>query len=234
MDRTVGLTADFKSQELRKKLLDCLNRENTQFSAIANQLIEKGHHSDADKIQLLQAIIETVDRVLAAGDWESSLFLKNTAKPLKAIKAEAETELADRQGRTTQKHIKIAPLSEDEQEVYVSLFQSDGYNKGKWAVQLRALSRYVVGRPIYQHEADIQKRIRLRAASENEAYVIVAVKKKDVLSDPFQTNVLKDQYDHPLVQLKETAVQNGRIISFVHNKVRYHFVDGRLSKEDDS
>lgn len=173
-------------------------------------------------------MITTVDHVMAGGDWESSLFLRNTIKPLMAIKTEAELELSRLEIKATEKSESMQPISENEVEVYISLFQSDGYNMSKWAMQLRSLDRYIVGRPIYINEADIEKRIRLRGATGNEAYVIVVVKKTDIQAE--QGAPLKDQFEHSLLLLKEIALKTGRIIAFVHQGTRYHFVDGQLIK----
>lgn len=232
MDNISPLTSDFKGQELKKKLLECLDKEAREFSDIARDYFSKGQLSKEDKLGLLHAVINAVDHVVAGGDWNSSLFLKNTIKPLIAIKAEAEAELNSLEEKAGQKSITIKPPAADEIDVYISLFQSDGYNINKWAMQLRSLDRYTIGRPVYQGEAEIQKRIRLRsAASGNEAYVIVTIKKADIqASDPLAAP-LKDQFEHPLILLKETAVRNGRIIGFVHQGTRYHFVDGQLIKQ---
>ncbi|HLB56232.1 MAG TPA: Dot/Icm secretion system protein IcmQ [Coxiellaceae bacterium] len=229
MDKTSGLLSDFKGQELKKKLLECLDKEAHEFSEIARTYFDKEHLSKDDKAGLLNAVISTVNHVVSAGDWNSSLFLRNTIKPLLAIKEEAEAELDHLHVKVSEKSIKIRTASENEVEVYISLFQSDGYNINKWAMQLRSLDRYVVGRPVYQNEADIEKRIRLRNAAANEAYVAVIVKKMDVQFDPFAAP-LKDQFDHSLLLLKETALKHGRIIAFVHQGIRYHFVDGQLVK----
>lgn len=229
MDNTSGLASDFKGQELKKKLLECLDKEAREFSEIARTYFAKEHLSKEDKTGLLQAVINTVDHVVAGGDWESSLFLRNTLKPLLAIKAEAVAELNRLDLKASEKSINIQPPSENEVEVYISLFQSDSYNINKWAMQLRSLDRYIVGRPVYKNPEDIEKRIRLRAASGNEAYVAVVVKKTDVQADPFAAS-LKDQFDHPLVLLKEKAMHHGRINVFVHQSVRYYFVDGQLIK----
>lgn len=230
MDDTSGLTSDFKGHDLKKKLLECLDKEARQFSEVARQYFAKENLSREDKVGLLKAVIATADHVVEAGDWQSSLFLRNTIKPLLAIKAEAQTELDQLQMKAGAKPIHThAARSENEVEVYVSLFQSDGYNINKWAMQLRSLDRYVIGRPVYQNENDVENRIRLRNAGVNEAYVVVLVKKNDVQSDRFAAP-LKDQFDHPLLTLKETALKNGRIIAFVHQKIRYHFVDGQLLK----
>src|SRR3990167_9768701 len=218
-----------KSQNLKKQLLECLDKEAREFSDFARQFFSKETLSKEDKAGLLNAVITAFDHVMSGGDWESSLFLRNTIKPLIAIKTEAELELSKLKIKASEQSASIQTLSEDETTVYISLFQSDGYNINKWAMQLRSLDRYIVGRPVYQNEADIEKRIRLRAAAANEAYVAVIVKKMDVQFDPFAAP-LKDQFDHSLLLLKETALKHGRIIAFVHQGIRYHFVDGQLVK----
>ena len=227
MDIIPGLKSDFKGQDLKQKLLDCLDKEARQFSEIARTYFSKDILSKEDKTGLLNAVIMTVDHVLEGGDWNSSLFLRNTIKPLTAIKVEALAELEQLQMKAGEKSITTQAASENEVEVYISLFQSDGYNISKWAMQLRSLDRYVVGRPIYKNEVDVEKRIRLRGAVGNEAYVAVVVKKTDVQADQFAAP-LKDQFDHPLLLLKEVALKNGRINAFVHQGTRYHFVDGQL------
>ena len=228
MDNTSALKSEFKSQELKKKLLDCLDREARQFSEIARDYFNKDQLSKEDKTGLLKAVINTVDHVMSAGDWDSSLFLRNTLKPLMQIKSDAELELSRLDLKADEKAVTL-PAGVDEVEVYISLFQSDGYNIGKWAMQMRSLERYIVGRPIYKNETDVEKRIKLRAAAgANEAYVAVVVKKADL--QPEGTAPLKDQFEHPLLLLKEIAIRNGRIAAFVHQGVRYRFVDGQLIK----
>ncbi len=226
MENATGLTAQHKAQELKKKLLDCLDSEKKNFTEIVESFFAKEKPSEADKQVLLKAIVDAVNHVLASGDWESSLFLRNVVKPLKEIKAEAESELSRHSDKAFDTYKPSAPLSPDEVEVAVSLFQSDGYNMDKWAVQLRSLDRYVLGRPVYENEADVQKRIRLRASTANEAYVIVAIAKADILMGQSQ----QDPHGHTLLLLKESAVKNGRILFFVHEGIRYRFVDGRLIK----
>lgn len=229
MDKHSPLTSDFKGIELKKKLLACLDKEAGQFSELVQVYFSKDSLSKDDKTSLLSAIIATVDHIAEAGDWQSSLFLRNTIKPLLEIKAEAVTELDRLQVHAAQKKGASVSISSNEVEVYISLFQSDGYNMNKWAMQLRSLERYILGRPVYPNEADMLGRIRLRNAGTNEGYVIVAVKKTDVQSDTFATP-LKDQFDHPLIVLKENALKQGKIIAFVHQGVRYQYVDGQLIK----
>lgn len=228
MDSISQLVSGSKDQDLKRKLLECLDKEARQFSELARSYFEKNHLSKEDKKGMLTSVITTVDHVLSAGDWNSSLFLRNTIKPLMAIKSEAEIELSKLEIKAVEKSVTIQAIGEDEREVYISLFQSDGYNMGKWAMQLRSLERYVIGRPVYQNQEDAEKRVRLRAATGNEGFVVVIVKKTDLQSDVSTT---KDQFDSPLLSLKETALRNGRIVAFVHQNLRYHFVDGQLIKQ---
>lgn len=227
MDKSLGVIFDYKSDELKKRLLECLDAEARQFSDIARQYFDRGQLSKEDKTGLLRAVITAIDHVMAAGGWNNSLFLRNTLKPLITIKVEAETELEKLEFKAAKKTIHAQPLASDEKEIYVSLFQSDGYNIGKWAMQLRSLDRYTIGRPVYETETDVETRIRLRPTPMNEAYVVVAVKKSDVQPPAFQAS-LKDPFGHTLLQLKETAVRDGRINAFVHHGMRYRFVDGQL------
>lgn len=226
MDNNTPLSNNQKSHELKKQLLNCLDREARHFSEIARGYFDKEQLSVEDKTGLLRAIVETIDHVMETGDWESSLFLRNTLKPLMQIKSDAELELRKLLDIAEETRYTAQVPAEDEQEVYISLFQSDGYNMGKWAMQLRSLERYVVGRPIYAVETDVQKRLSLRAeAAMNEAYAVVIVKKSDM-----QMGQRQDQFGLRLAVLKDTALKNGRIIGFVYQGMRYYFVDGQLVK----
>lgn len=232
MDSTLSaLTGESKGSELKRQLLECIDKESRQFSADIRDYFAKGVLSKEDKAGLLNAIITAISHVLEGGDWNNSLFLKNTLKPLSAIKAEAEAELLKLEAKATAKTYQIEKPAENEVEVYISLFQSEGLNINKWAMQLRSLERYIVGRPIYQNATDIAKRIRLRSAAGNEAYVSVIIKKLDIQPsvDPFAPP-LKDQFDHPLLMIKDIALRKGRITGFYHQSIRYHFVDGQLIK----
>ncbi|EKD92060.1 MAG: IcmQ [uncultured bacterium] len=224
---TVGLTAEHKGQALKKKLLACLKEEHSKFSEIAETIFRKDKLAESDKTALLQSIVEAVDHVLEAGDWDSSLFLRNVAKPLKIIKAEAENELNQHSNNTSAISQFSASIADNEIEVYISLFQSDGYNIDKWAMQLRSLDRYIVGRPVYQNETDVIKRIRLKAGTANEAYVVVAVLKSEIQENALR-EASQDSHGHALLLLKETAMKKGRIIFFVHQGMRYRFIDGKL------
>lgn len=224
-----ALTEQQKAYELKKKLLDCLQQEQKQFSDIAQAFFEKEKLSETDRTALLKTIVEAVDHVLAAGDWNSSLFLRNVVKPLKQIQSEAkETLHLHAENHDHAAYFNVS-LSLDEIMVFVLLFQSDGYNINKWAMQLRSLERYVVGRPVYQLEADVEKRIRLRAGSANEAYVGVAILKSEILTSA-ASSLQKDPYGHVLLLLKETAIKKGRILFFVHQGIHYRFIDGQLIK----
>lgn len=222
--------ASDNKDELRQKLVDCMESEDARLKTIAEKFFKESKRTDQDKDNLLAEVIKSANEILAVGGWQDSRFLFNVVKPLIAIRNAAEKELLDRQSQKV-KGADIAPLADDEEKVYISLFQSDGMDMSKWGIQLRSLERYIVGRPIYQDEAHVQQRIRLRVKNHaSEAYVIFAVRKKDVITNPYQSQGLKDTHGNPLIQLSEVAVDHGRILGFVHQKTLYHLVDGRLKQ----
>src|SRR5437867_2048280 len=116
MDTASGLPPEFKGQDLKKKLIDCLNKESQQFSDIISAYLSKEKLSKEDRESLLQSVVTVVDQVLSAGDWDSSLFLRNTLKPLQAIKEEALIELDLLKTNTTKKSITTQSLAENEIE----------------------------------------------------------------------------------------------------------------------
>lgn len=225
------LTQQHKAQALKQKLLDCLKEENVKLAQDIEAFFDSAHPNESEKLAILKSVIVSCESLLKAGDWENSLFLRSQAKRIQTIKNEAEDELKFLQQKKAEKKAGFGQvaLQESEREVYISLFQSDGYNLDKWAMQLRSLSRYVVGRPVYDKEEDIQKRIRLRASPVSEAYVVVGVKKADIKEDTFDIPV-QDQYGHTLLQLSDAAVERGEIIAFVHQGIRYRLVEGSLVK----
>jgi len=215
--------------ELKQQLLSYLKSENESLSSIAQSFFEKSHVTELDKKALLQAIIQSTTHIIESGDWESSLFLRNQIKKIRDIQAEAQEALSQLEKTTLSNIMQMPSLEKDERDVYVSLFQSDGYNFSGWEVQLRSLNRYLVGRPVYANESDIQKRMRLRGSLANEAYVILAVKKNEIKTE-FLSNQMKDQFGQPLLQITDAGIARCRIRAFVHMAQPYFFHEGRLIK----
>jgi len=221
--------ANVKSDALKQQLVECVKNENADFTEIAKEFYQKGQRTSEDYLAFNAAIIEAIDHVLEAGDWGDSLFLRNTVKPLKKIRDEAlklQQEVGEASG---EKKITLRDLNDDEMLIYISIFQSEGHNIRKWELQLSSLQSHLLGRPVYENEADAQKVIRQKLVQISEAYVVVAIKKSDIQDFAYQAKRV-DRHGNALLTLKENAVKPENIFKFLHQGKEYCFVNGKLVK----
>ncbi len=218
---------DIKSDALKQQLLDAVKQENFNFSEIAEKFYGSFQQTDADYIEILRSLIDLADRVLEKGDEEDSLFLRNTVKPLKTFRAEAQQTIDFIQYGNQQADNDSVVLGNTATAVYISLFQSQGDDLQRWEMQLRALPRYILGRPAYAAEEHVQKLIRLKAVKVPEAYAKVAVEKKLLQADGISLKRM-DRHGSELVNLMPGAVKTQNILEFVHLAKRYYWRDGKL------
>lgn len=225
-----------KNDELKRHLLACVDAEKVDLSQVAEKFYAQ-HTTDTSEQKALdiseqktfcQAVIDSVDRVLEAGDWDSSLFLRNTAKPLKKLREQAEQLLKQiDHTQAPEAAYRQKALADDDVRLYISLFQANGGDLKQWALQLRSIRSHLLGRPVYENEEDVQKIVRQKTNRLSEAYVAVVVKKTAVLSEPFRAPRL-DRNGNTLVTLKDGAVSVDNIVEFVHGGKQYQFVRGAL------
>jgi len=228
---SLGFSADarvnLKSSALKQQLLQSVKNEKAKFTDIAKTFYQKKPRNTEDYLAFNDAIIAAIDDVLEAGDWDDSLFLKNTVKPLKQIKEEAlQLQKAAKQA-SGEEAITLRELDDDEMLVYISVFQSEGHDIRKWELQLSSLQSHLLGRPVYRAEVDAQKVIRQKLVQISEAYVVVAIKKSDVQDFAYQAKRV-DRHGNILLTLKEKAVKPENIFKFVHQGKVYYFLDGKL------
>jgi len=123
--------------------------------------------------------------------------------------------------------MKVPTLQNNMVPVYVLLFQQQGHDLKKWAQLLGNIERYILGRPIYEHEDDAQKVIRIKMSEEQEGYIKLAVAQsawEKALNMPERM----DRYGNRLVSLAAGTAKSEHILEFVHGKKRYHFIEGEL------
>ncbi len=228
---SLGFTADartkLKNDEIKHQLLDLVTSEKNEFSKIADTFYNKEHHNDADYIEFCQAVIKAIDTILDGGDWNDSLFLRNTVKPLQKMREQAQQLLEQANNRHTSEQVTAPTLEAGKVAVFISLFQNDGHNLRKWEMQLRSIKGYLLGRPVYQNEADVQKVIRAKLAPVNEAYITVALD-QGAIRNPAHQLPRVDRYGNQLLTLAEGAVTPDKILEFVHAGKRYCFSEGQL------
>ncbi len=220
-------TAKAKEDVLKAHLLESLEREQKYFNELAEAFFAIKNRTEQHDLQYAQKIIETVDRLLEAGDWDSTLFLRGMIRPFKEMREDTLALIEELAGQSNRHETLQTTLVEGTQVVFISLFSAQGHDLKQWELLLRSIDRYVLGRPIYQEEADVEKLVRLKTSKTSEAYIRVVVQKKNIQSDLFGVK-RTDRHGSPLLLLAAHAVQPENIREFVHEGKHYDFRDGKL------
>jgi len=122
-------------------------------------------------------------------------------------------------------------VSQDEQLVYVYLFNAHGMDLQSWIKMLHPSVYYEhsVNRPIYGSKEHVEMVIRNKTNRIQHGYLEIAVKTAAVVQRGGEA--LKDNLGNPLIKIKEGSLRPERLISFVHNGHQYSLDEnGRLEK----
>ncbi|TLY47230.1 MAG: Dot/Icm secretion system protein IcmQ [Gammaproteobacteria bacterium] len=182
------------------------------------------------EIQVALAIKKILDEGITSGPWQANLFLKGIKKKLEEIRDEFVTRVGIDQHHE-QMAKDLAANSGEMTEVYIALYQSQGGNMSKWQEVVVSLVNYIMGRPIYSNETDVQAAIRLNDRKLNHAYVVVKVPNDAIL--PGTTDLVRtDREGRKLISLREAAIQLKNIIRLVHASGEYKLVGNFLVKQN--
>lgn len=223
-----NLKTELTEYQTRKSLLECLQTEKPHITnAIEKFYSQQQVHHEAGALQALEEMITAFDRVINAGDWESSLFLRNTVKPLKNMREEAQRLRDQILGNVKAETIAAPTLAPDMMKIYIGIFQNKAHNYRDWESQLRGLAQYILGRPIYREELAVQQAIRNKLVQTSDAYVCVGVPKTAIQTDGFSPSQI-DRQGNALLQLMPGAVRSENILEFVYQDKHYYYRDGKL------
>lgn len=189
----------------------------------------KDDNLDSEQIK---AIREAFDKAINSGPWKESNFLRAMGKRLEKIRDNFLFEVGENLPGSVETSSNLAnrvALRSGQQEVYISLYCSNGGQISAWEKVIANLPRQLVSRPIYADEEQIRKRIKSKSTPANEAYVCAYVCKDDIKELP-KDKIPHDKLDHPLLTLKDRAISLDDITRFVHMSVTYQYVEGRLVK----
>ena len=221
---------ELKEYQIRKHLLGQLEAEKDNIVQSIEKFYSQQMRHEAGALETLAEMIAAFDRIIAAGDWDSSLFLRNTLKPLQAMREEALRLQAELSGNIKVETIAAPVLAPDMVKVYISIFQHKAHSFKDWEVQLRSLQQYILGRPVYQDERAAQQNIRAKLVQTSDAYVGVAVSKTAIQTEAFKS-AQTDKHGNTLLQLVPGAVKTENILEFIYQDKRYYFNEGRLTEQ---
>lgn len=185
--------------------------------------------------QQAHAILEALDEAIETGPWDESNFLRVIGKNLREIRNKFASHLSGVETEANkpkiERHSHINRISQrtDHQEVFISLYSSDGSNIQSWERLLATLSRQIISRPIYADEEAVRTIIKSKENKENEAYVAIYINQADILNIP-EDKIPFDKFGKPLLSLKDRAISLDNITRFVHTSGTYHYFKGRLLK----
>ena len=112
-----------------------------------------------------EAILKALNDAIEKGPWGQSNFLKVIGKNLIEIRDGFLNQL----GASSQAQLKAEShlanriaLRSGQQEVYVSLYSTDGINLQSWERIVANLPRQMISRPIYADEEDIKAALKIK------------------------------------------------------------------------
>jgi intracellular multiplication protein IcmQ len=184
--------------------------------------------------ELQQEFFTTLDSFLHTKKWQEKPLLQAIAQGLR--KTYDSLQEHERKKTPDAKELKAAALAEQRanmMQVFISLYQADGFNLKKWAALLEVISDLSASRPIYQQENDVRAVIRLKEQKQNEGYASVYIQPKATLAVA-KGQTAQDKAGHDLVFVKERTLRLENIIYFEHVTGRYVLKEGMLVRQGDS
>lgn len=182
--------------------------------------------SKEQKDAILKALDETIEKDI----WGESNFLKAIGKKLSDIRQvffdKSNGPLPDEARKTLNLAQRVAMRS-GQQEIFISLYSSDGNNLLAWERILMNLPKQMIARPIYASEEDVKSIIKTKLNKVNEAYVSMYINQSDILVLP-PDKIHMDKLQKPLLTLKDQSLILENINCFVHTSGIYQYVQGRL------
>lgn len=216
-----------ENEALRSHLITVVEQQKQSFLQLVQVFYDHGRQDKAQCLQLAKSIIQSVDNVVGAGDWQGSLFLKSTIKPLLQLREEAiavRDELMREQGLL---QIADYQVNDSQIKVYVSLYQANGDDLKAWEGQVASIRTYMAGRPVYKTEEDARKAIRQKLIQASEAYVVVAIAKDKLLTNDFSSR-RQDRNGCELLTVEAGIVEDKDVIEFVHLDKHYRYFNNKL------
>ena len=180
-----------------------------------------------------EAILKALDYVIQNGPWDKSNFLRSMGNRLIGIRDNFAKKINVRSKTQIQADADLAnrlALRSSQQEIFVSLYSSDGTNLQSWERIIANLPRQMISRPIYANEDQVKALIKSKENKQNEAYVVIYINKTDII--PIHPDkVLQDKLGNTLLSLKDRSLDVENISRFVHISGVYQYKRGRLIKE---
>src|SRR3989338_5803902 len=121
-----------KDQLMRERMLEAVKNEKNAFKKVLDEFYSKTQRDDTSYYEANLKVIETIDHILAAGDWEDSLFLRNTVRPLRELRAQAVALKEQLEAEQQVKEGQKSALQPGQRLVYISVYQAGSGQLIQW------------------------------------------------------------------------------------------------------
>jgi hypothetical protein len=114
-------------------------------------------------------------------------------------------------------------VAEDQQEVFIYLFNAQGHKLTTWKSLLapNALIDHSVNRPAYASRAYIEELMRSKEGARQHGFLRAVIKKADIVMSE-DKSIFKDKLGHPLIRIQHAALKPEMLKEF--------YVGGKLYK----
>lgn len=177
-----------------------------------------------------EELLKALDEAIQNGPWEQSNFLRAIGKNLTDIRENFVKRLGARSKSQVKADANLAQrlaLRSGQQEVFISLYSSDGANINSWEKIVANLPRQMISRPIYASEEHVKEIIKTKENKKNEAYLGIYVNQADIVSLP-PDKILTDKLGNSLLTLKDRTLDLENISIFAHSGFIYRYNNGHL------
>ncbi|KTD75540.1 Dot/Icm secretion system protein IcmQ [Legionella waltersii] len=179
-----------------------------------------------------EAILKALNDAIEKGPWEKSNFLKVIGKNLVEVRDRFVSRIGSINQAKLQGDSNLAnrvALRAGQQEIFISLYSSDGSNIQSWERIVANLPNQIISRPIYPDEEGVKDIIKTKDNKLNEAYVAIYINQLDILA-LHPDKAPADKLGKPLLSLKDKSINLENISRFVHVSGVYRYAGGRLIK----
>ena len=216
-----------QSQQQRDDLLCYVEQESQAMQPLLSNFIERDDKTEKQSLMVLRQVDSMVERMEEAADWDDSLYLQHLMKPFRALRDECLISINGFSEKKRAENEDLLLCADNQQLVYVTLYQKDGHDLAKWLLSIKVLPGNFVSRPIYGDVLHVDEVMRSAKNRGTVGYVIVKVHPDDIrCSSSYQDR--KDLYGHQLITLEESCLKFSNIIAFIHCSHKYRVTPDKL------
>ena len=177
----------------------------------------------------LKSIEEVLNRLIGHPVWDKTFILRASKKKIQNLLSEIEAELVqmDAKPKEEQHRQQLAFEPQTMRRVYVFMFQSRDTSLNGWAKVIKMLNSSASGRPIYNDEKDVLKRLQALNNKVEAGYLSVLVDKDRVLNLP-EERTLRDPDGVVLLSLENQAISAERIEYFYTIGKKFSYQNNEL------